>query len=446
MNIRRKCLNIIVTLISLFGLVDSQAANFKGIMFNEELSEISLIELKIKKGSRAVIKEQELLKFGRSDNELYKSTYDLESNGNNCFQVVTEKSMVFSITFKTDKEIDGIDVDGVVLISGKLRYKFYLYNEDIKPIMLQRFTDKTIWVGDKIGNTLQGFGIFICYQKSYTQYDEKFNSPYSNERERYKDYQYGKPVVFIGQFDKGNVAKGLCHINYDFDDSSSDITGYKKIVAPVVKGNFAGAGILTNWNYDQEEANSYAYVGNLKGLFFDDGIVKGFNFKNELTDDCICKNNILQCKRLKQRYAEKQFAEFLGVASIAVAETGVLLSLANKMIGGGSAVLDPANEKHINVDNRKVIIQKKSTLETLSCYGEKEEAGNGYYRCNAKIKDIRYRIKCSNGKYKTYFYNPVFNSGCLVPDQIGYIGLDDLTKTTLGTDYDKAMKKLCGCE
>ena len=51
----------------------------------------------------------------------------------------------------------------------------------------------------------------------------------------------------------------------------------------------------------------------------------------------------------------------------------------------------------------------------------------------------------SDGKYKTYFYNPVYNRGCLKSEQIGYVGLDDATNTSLGTDYDKAMKKLCGC-
>jgi hypothetical protein len=85
----------------------------------------------------------------------------------------------------------------------------------------------------------------------------------------------------------------------------------------------------------------------------------------------------------------------------------------------------------------KTSLKSKSTSETISCYGNAEEYGEGYLRCNAKVKDVKYRIRCSNGKFKTYFYNPVFNSGCLFPDQIGYIGLDDLTKTTLGTDYVK---------
>jgi hypothetical protein len=81
-----------------------------------------------------------------------------------------------------------------------------------------------------------------------------------------------------------------------------------------------------------------------------------------------------------------------------------------------------------------------------TCYSGLEEYGKDYYRCNAKVKDQAYRIKCQKGGYRRFFYCPERNGSGLCHDEIGYIGLNDWTNTNLGTDLDRACRKLCECD
>jgi hypothetical protein len=87
-----------------------------------------------------------------------------------------------------------------------------------------------------------------------------------------------------------------------------------------------------------------------------------------------------------------------------------------------------------------------------ACVTSEKEYGQAFLRCNAKVKDPYYEVKCGNGNVRYYYYIPVANTSGLCSDQVGYYqkkGFDlDIYNpgSYLGKDREKALKKLCGCE
>ncbi|MCC7465578.1 MAG: hypothetical protein IT261_04885 [Saprospiraceae bacterium] len=84
-----------------------------------------------------------------------------------------------------------------------------------------------------------------------------------------------------------------------------------------------------------------------------------------------------------------------------------------------------------------------------ACVTSVEEYGQAFLRCNAKVKDPYYKVRCGNGNSKYFFYLPVANSSGLCSDQKGYYELNKAVVNLggfLGVDREKAIKKLCGCE
>lgn len=145
----------------------------------------------------------------------------------------------------------------------------------------------------------------------------------------------------------------------------------------------------------------------------------------------------------KEREAESSLRDGLALLGIAVG-TGLLLIKGGEMIlkssgsGGGSYDYSGTSASQKN-SGKKPEPAKAST----PCYGKAEEYGSAFLRCNAKVKDKYYKIKCGDGSTKYYFYLPEKNNDGLCSDQIGY---KEYMGRYLGADYDKAMRKLCNCD
>ncbi len=155
----------------------------------------------------------------------------------------------------------------------------------------------------------------------------------------------------------------------------------------------------------------------------------------------------LAAERAAQK--ERDERDKLAVLGIAVLGGLILVKGAEMILssggsGGGGGYSGQSNAPPSNTGTKK---QEPAKVNT-PCYGKAVEYGTALLRCNAKVRDKYYKIKCGDGAYKYYFFLPEKNTSGLCSDQIGYRELDQTIVnfgSFLGTDYDKAMKKLCNC-
>ncbi|MCC7246092.1 MAG: hypothetical protein IT269_10455 [Saprospiraceae bacterium] len=185
----------------------------------------------------------------------------------------------------------------------------------------------------------------------------------------------------------------------------------------------------------------------MDGLFFADGEVKGYNFKNELAENCLCADQRLSCQRLKSTIEEQKFAEIIGTATIAVAEIGLLLKAADKISGpsapggGRSAISEPAKTDPAKAPDKK---------RPNPCFDAETATKE-----SVKVCDNTYavtRVSCQDGETRDYFYIDKdvscglvggLNKGYYRPSY--YLGAN-IGQTFLAVDYEAAMKKLCKCK
>lgn len=405
--------------------------SYKGIMFDEEMREFSVIQIKFKQrqnSTTAVMSDHTVMHLCYRGFSPYKSKRYYHSIENNKYVQDDDEDREMKIIENRGNSTDGTAAEGFLRIGGHIRYKFFLFSESKYKIIDQWMNGK-LWVGEKCDGLPNGYGAFMDYQTEFTTQDDKVLHGYPSERECYSDYKNGTPFFRIGEFQNGVFLHGYTHITFDFPNHSYEVQGYNKILAPVIDGKLQGAGILYRWSYDPyEPAFSNVFVGKFDGMFFADGIVKGYNFKNELANECICQNQKLRCKQLQQTIEEKKFTEFLGIATIAVAEASILLKLAGELSGPGNSSgsinnSKPKSQSHICWD-------ASSIKQAKNC-------GSGFKQPCFEDGSPVYLVKCSNGSNKYYYKS---KTGYFYE----YISL--AADRQLPSDYNRMLKDLCGCK
>jgi len=339
--------------------------NFYGIIFDEELRIFGTINMRVLK-NEVRIEEYYLKQYAYRDFKPFKVKTIYKRCGNEgkyCDENNSNHELYFTIRTKTDAY--NLDADGFFRINGYIRYKFHLLDSDKYKVGYDWYKGQ-LWIGEKLNGAPNGYGALVGLQSKFSHLTDRANNGYSTEKSRYADYKNGYPYISIGKFENGVFSEGSTHIYYSFNKHSYSVEGYNKIVAPIVNGIIKGGAIVYRWSYNPyEEAFSNIYIGSMDGLFFADGEVKGYNFKNELAEKCQCVNRRLFCERLKNTIEEKKFAEFLGIATIAVAETVVLLKIADELSGPAPSP-GRAQQAHSGMDSKsdfeiKYISQKTTT-------------------------------------------------------------------------------------
>ncbi len=251
------------------------------------------------------------------------------------------------------------------------------------------FADGSRYEGDFANGNLYGKGIY------YFADGNKYEGEFANgQPDGFGTYYYTSKNYFIGQFKNNSKhGKGVYYLK----------SGEK------LEGNYingSAEGDFTHWD------------------------------KNGVSSHCKYKNNEL----VDDNFDTEKLALFVAAGILLYSGGKYLIQEAGS--GSGSGIGYSSNES--SDDSATKSNQEKN--QTSSCFGNAQDTKLTHPYCNSHFSI--YKVKCSNGNEKRYFHlQKEVSCGALgLGGSKGYYIPGTITDTYLGSDFERAMKKLCDCQ
>lgn len=159
-----------------------------------------------------------------------------------------------------------------------------------------------------------------------------------------------------------------------------------------------------------------------------------------------------QKQQLQQKQNQGSLLDWIVPTAITVGGVAVLLKGISELFssGSGSGYSGYSSGSGSSTQENKSSNTTAGKPIAKACVNSVNEYGQAYLRCNAKVKDPYYEVKCGNGDTSFFYHIPVANTSGLCSDQVGYYKPKSLfigsPRTYLGNDREKALRKLCGCD
>ncbi len=281
----------------------------------------------------------------------------------------------------------------------------------------QKVKLKKGWSGEMKDGKKSGFGYYL-----FTRVNE--TTPRQSEQ-----------FIFIGQYQADTLqGQGIVITN-----------GLEKIT--VYHGNFKnhqfqGPGQKYIGGCPAYDDDVLYYTGNFVNSKFE-GKVFGFNCDNKLVSECNAINGNLNCKLLIVDHRTKQLAELFALGTLGFVGGKYLLKESGIGSGGGQSGEGYSSGSDYNGSGST---KKTETKKAVDCFTNATDTKTTHPYCNKYF--TVYKLKCGNGDEKRYFHvQKEIDCGALgLGGSKGYYIPGSISNSYLGSDFEKAMKKLCDCE
>ena len=391
-----------------------QKKTFTGIVFNEDFSSVGLIQINLSKGEYSV--------------KMFKSTdVYLKTEKRHFFKNMTD-NWAISIFNYTEQDDKLVDIEGTIYSNNygySPRYWFVGFEGNKNQLLQKKSAILKLVKQNSLGLNY----IEMAAYSGVNKYIKK-GTPYLKIRSKKVDGDFEKAISFI---------------NYDFGKHSYSIQGLTKVIGKTRESEYFGPVVVYKLNrYGDEPATPYYYIGEYNNMFFTDGTVRSYNLKNEQTEECVCKSEVLNCKQLISTIAQKKFAEFLGASTIVGAGTAKLIELAASA-GSGSSLTSNSVQKETTIEKSwniqyfskatRVEVEHKNVDKkyvTVSIISDGDANDKESYFSSVTIKDkwdkeIR-KIECKDpfedndarNKYNLIKFNPAAGEYAIVNVAYGH--------------------------